>query len=102
MKKYRLLINGQNFLIESDGKPRKHGFYQNFFIEAANPKQAELIVTSRLWHDKELTKITLNKKKDPPRIKLCTFWELDILNYVGKLNTDRNFYLEKRWWQFWK
>ena len=102
MKKYRLLINGRNFLIEIDGKPQKQGFYQNFFIEATSPKQAELIVTSRLWHDKALKKITLNKEKNPPKIKLETFWELDVINYVGQHTSDRTFYIEKRWWQFWK
>lgn len=103
MKKYRLLINGQNFLIDKDGKPRKHGFYQNVFIESDNPKQAELMVISKTWHDKELMDMTLNKKKDPPRIRLDTFWELDEADYVGNhIKTGRTFYLEKKWWQFWR
>ena len=47
--------------------------------------------------------MTLNKKKDPPKILLDTFWEVDELDYVGNnIETTRTFYEEKRWWQFWK
>jgi len=103
MKKYRLLLHGSNFLIDKDGKPRKQGFYQNVFIEAANPRQAELMVISKVWHDQELKQMTLNKQKDPPKLELDTFWEMDEADYVGNhIETSRTFYLEKNWWEFWK
>lgn len=102
MKKYRLLLNGKNFLLKRDGKTQKYGFYQNMFIEADSPKQAERMAFTKIWHDKELTSITLNNKNDPPKVKLETFWELDVLYYAKQLETGRTYYLEKRWWQFWK
>lgn len=102
MKKYRLLMHGQNFLLNRDGKTARYGFYQNFFLEAASLKQAQLMVTSTIWHDKKLKEMTLNPKDDPPKISLDTYWEQDDFDYVGKqLTTDRTFHLEKRWWQFW-
>ena len=102
MKKYRVLLNGRNFLVNIDGNPKKHGFYQNVFIEAASPKQAELLAITRIWHDEELKEVILNTKDDPPKIHPDTFWELDVLDYAGHLKTGRTFYAEKMWWQFWK
>jgi hypothetical protein len=102
MKKYRLLMNGRNFLIDTNKKPRKHGFYQMIDIEADNPQKAGLLAKAMITHDKELIEITLNKKKDPPVVHLHTFWELDIADDVDEIDPSRTFYLEKRWWQFWK
>ena len=36
-------MNGQNFLVDvyMDGKVAKHGFFQNFFLEAESPEKAE-------------------------------------------------------------
>ena len=103
MKKYRLLVNGRNILLDLEGKPQKHGFYQNFFIEADNPKQAELLVSARIFRDKEFVEIMLNSEDDSPNIHIETFWELDSLEYVGAYITpDRTYYVEKKWWQIWK
>jgi hypothetical protein len=96
-------MHGQNFLLNRDGKVDRYGFYQNFFLEAKSLDQAKLLVISRIWHDEKLTEQTLNKPKDPPRINLETYWELDNFDYVGNhLATDRTFYKEKSWWRFWK
>ena len=102
-KKFRMLMHGRNFLIEIDGKPRKCEFFQNIYIESSSPKQAELLSTTRLLNDRELKALTLNKKGDPPRIKMVTYWEQDDFEYVGThLSPGRTFYEEKKWWQFWK
>ena len=53
--------------------------------------------------DKKLKEMTLNSENNPPKISLETYWELDNFDYTGKyLATDRTFYPEKKWWQFWK
>lgn len=103
LKKYRLLMHGRNYLIDCDGKPQKCEFYQNIFLESNSLKQAELLTTIKLIKNKELKSLTLNRKDDPPRVNLETYWELDSFSYVGNyLETDRTFYEEKKWWQFWK
>jgi hypothetical protein len=102
MKKYRLLMNGRNFLVNINGKPKKHGFYQNIVVEADSPKQAELLAITKIRHDEELKRATFNSKDDPPIIHLDTFWQLDILDDVGALEFGRTFYAEKKWWQFWR
>ena len=95
-------MNGRNFLISANGKPRKHGFYQNIIIEAETPQRAGLLARAKIIHNKELKEMTLNTKKDPPVVHLHTFWELDIVEDVDDLELGRTFYREKKWWQFWK
>ncbi|HOO47056.1 MAG TPA: hypothetical protein PLM29_12545 [Deltaproteobacteria bacterium] len=102
MKRYRLLMHGRNYLISTNGKPAKQGFFQNLIIEAESPQKACLLAKARITHDRELRGITLNTKKDPPVVELDTFWELDVLDDVGHIGPERTFYLEKRWWQFWR
>lgn len=96
-------MHGQNFLLNRDGKTDHYGFYQNIFIEAPTLQQAKLMVTSKIFHDRTLKEMTLNPETDPPKVSLDTYWEQDNFDYVGKhLATDRTFYLERKWWQFWK
>ena len=95
-------MNGRNFLIDTNGKPKKHGFYQMIDIETDSPQKAGLLAKAMITHDKELVEITLNDKKDSPVVYLHTFWELDIADDVDDLDPGRTFYREKKWWQFWK
>ena len=95
-------MNGRNYLIETNGKPKKNGFYQIIDIEADTPQRAGLLAKARITHDKELIEATLNPKKDPPVVHLHTFLELDIADDVEDADFDRIFYLEKKWWQFWR
>jgi hypothetical protein len=41
MKKFRVLLEGRNLLINSQEGLKKMGFYTTRFIEAGSPKQAE-------------------------------------------------------------
>jgi hypothetical protein len=102
MKKYRLLMNGSNYLMTVDGKIVRQGFFQNMVIEADSPKQAERQAISRIWHDAELQTQTRNLPKNAPKVTLHTFWELDVAYDDARIDMDRTFYLEKRWWEFWK
>ncbi len=102
MKKYRCLMHGSNLLIAINGKKQKYTFEQNLVVDANNPKQAEQLAVARLTLDKDLKKITLNKKKSPPVIQLHTIWELGALEDIHQIEDSRIFYPAKRWWCFWK
>lgn len=41
MKKYKVLVRGENFLFNVDGKPGKLGFYTTRFVEAKNEDDAK-------------------------------------------------------------
>ena len=102
MKKYRLLMNGSNYLMAVDDKTVRQGFFQNMIIKADGPRQAERQAVSRIWHDMELQRLTLNPPKNLPKVSLHTLWELGVAYDDSRIDMDRTFYLEKRWWEFWK
>ena len=64
-RKYRVLINGENFLFEVDGKLQKTGFYTTRFVEARNPEEAEEIAIALIKEDPKLSGIVLNEGSDP-------------------------------------
>ena len=102
MKKYHLLMNGQNFLVDMEGKLAKHGFFQNFFIEAESPEQAEQLAVQKIRGDEDLKAITRNGEADPPLIALEEMRELASSDGIETVQSGKVWFLEKKWWQFWK
>lgn len=102
MKKYRCLMHGSNFLFATNGKNRKHTFVQDVIVDANNPKQAEQLAIARVTLDKALKNITLNKRNDPPVIRMDTIWEVGAVEDISKMEAGRTFFPKKRWWCFWK
>ena len=68
MNIYRVLLNGENFLMTADGKAKKLGFYTTRFVEAANEAEAESVAVSILRQDERLRGTVLNTADDPPVI----------------------------------
>ncbi len=66
MNIYRVLVNGENFLMTVDGKPEKLGFYTTRFVEASNETEAETAAVSALRQDEQLQGTVLNIADDPP------------------------------------
>ncbi len=102
MSKYHLLMNGQNFLIDMDGKIAKHGFFQNFFLEAKSPEEAEDLAVQKIRENEDLKAITRNPKDDPPIIVLEEMSELESSDGVEAMESGKAWFQEKKWWQFWK
>lgn len=65
---YRVLVNGRNFLIESDGSLRKLGFFVTRYVSAADEQNAESDVIAALRSDVWLRDITKNDESDPPML----------------------------------
>ena len=103
MKKYCCLLNGENFLVrKDDGSEIKKGFYQKLIVQANDPDKAKLLATTRIWHDDQIKKMIHNPKEDPPKVRLVTIWELDLVNDPDEVDPERFFYTEYKWWQFMK
>ena len=102
MNKYHLLMNGQNFLVEMDGKVAKHGFFQHFFLEAETTRQAEDLAVQKIRENQDLKAVTQNPKDDPPVIVLETMSQLDSFAGVEARESGKLWFPEKKWWQFWK
>ena len=69
-RKYRVLINGQNFLLNIDGEIQKTGFYTTRFVEAQDAKQAETVAIELIKSDSKLADIVLNKRGDTPMLHI--------------------------------
>jgi hypothetical protein len=68
MSKYRVLIKGENFLLNSDGQLQKLGFYVTRVVDARNPDEAELAAVNLLREDSQLKGNVLNEGDDPPML----------------------------------
>jgi hypothetical protein len=66
MKKFRIFVRGENFLINLDGVNQKLGFYTTRFVEADDEEAAEYAVMDLLRSDPKLVKGVLNEESDPP------------------------------------
>jgi hypothetical protein len=77
MKKFKVLVTGNNYLIrEGEIPPRKFGFYTTAFVEAPNAEQAEAIAIELLRNDPKLRNACENDASDPPVIEVETIDEI--------------------------
>lgn len=94
MKKYKVLVRGDNFLFDVDGKPKKLGFYTTRFVEAPDEKRAEENAISILRNDSTLQDGTLNDKADTPMLFVEEITELDSFDDLNLPGAGFSFYPE--------
>lgn len=75
MKKYKILVEGENLTITSKGKLQKHGFFTTRFVEAINSTDAEKRILLLVQED--LQEIISNNPSDPPVITVDKIVEID-------------------------
>ena len=69
--KFRVLIQGENFLLSNDeAEPKKYGFYVTAHVEAASTQDAEALALSLLRDYKELRKRVGNSADDRPILRM--------------------------------
>lgn len=95
MKKYMVTLDGQNFEVEFDGKVQKLGFFTTRWIEAVDPKKAELKAVELVKTDESLVKAVRNKKDNPPMIYLSELSEIDSFDNVNVPGCGYSFYPDK-------
>ena len=77
LKKYRVMVEGANFLITFDNEATKHGFFTTRFVEADGPEAAETIAMDMLRL--ELADLVENDVADSPVMFLEDIEEVDSL-----------------------
>lgn len=75
MKKYRVMVEGVNFLIEMDSEVRKFGFFTTRFVEAGDKEEAEARALDMLRV--ELKRLVRNEKSDSPMMFVEEIEELE-------------------------
>lgn len=94
MKKFRVFIRGENFLINLDGVEQKLGFYTTRYVEAQDEEAAEYAVMDILRADPKLAKGVLNDKSDPPMMYAEEVDEIDSFEGCPLPGTGFAFYSE--------
>ena len=79
MKKYRVLINGENFLFDYEGRPTRMGFYTTRFVEAGGREEAEQVAVAALRREEQLRSCVLNPEDDPPMMYVEEIEEVESL-----------------------
>ena len=77
MKKYRVFVRGENFIVRGDEQNQKLGFYTTVFVEALDEQGAEFKAMQLLRTDPKLVNITLNSKSNPPMMYMEEIEELE-------------------------
>ena len=92
MKKYKVFVHGQNFLLNLDGKAEKVGFYTTRFVEANDDHEAEESAIATLRNDPTLRDGVLNEEFDSPMLYVEEIAELDSFDGLTLPGTGFSFY----------
>jgi hypothetical protein len=92
MKKYKVFVRGQNFLLNLDGKAEKVGFYTTRFVEAKDDQEAEENAISTVRNEPTLREGVLNEKSDAPMLFVEEIAELDSFDGLTLPGTGFSFY----------
>ncbi len=64
MKRYRVMVKGENFLVQMDGRGGKWGFFTTRIVTAKDPVEAESKAVESITF--ELQEWVLNDRSDSP------------------------------------
>jgi len=95
MNKYKVILEGKNFLMDANGAVQKHGFYATRYVEASTPDEAEQNAVRTIREDSLLSGSVMNESSDPPMIYLESLYELTSFDDVNAPGTGYTFYLEE-------
>ena len=95
MKRFKVKLHGENFLLNLEGDFKKFGFYATSFIKAENPQEAKKIAIILIHQNPNLRDTALNENTDRPRINIEEIEEVNFLkSFAQKSTTQFTFYLE--------
>jgi hypothetical protein len=93
MRGWKVLLNGQNYLFESEGRKRKMGFYTTRFVEAETAEIAKSVAIMAV-HELPKLRIVLNDPSDPPRVEAESVEPLDPSQPIERPTTGLVLYAE--------
>jgi hypothetical protein len=104
MPKYQVEIEGQNFLVDLEGKLARHGFFTYRFVESIDPPAAENAALQMIRETQHLRDLVRNASDDPPVMDVVQIVELETFEGIENQEPGFVWYEEnpKRWWQLWK
>ena len=82
MYKFRVFIEGRNFLIAGADGEAKHGFYTARYVEASDPQAAEEMAIEQLRARDSLREVVRNPVDDPPMLYATEIDEIEAFDDV--------------------
>ena len=93
MKKYKVTIEGVNFLIRIDDETTKHGFFTTRLVEAQNEGEAESKAIEMLRE--ELMTVVQNEKTDSPMMFVEEIKEMESFGKFKVPGAGFTWYLDR-------
>jgi hypothetical protein len=87
MNKYRILLNGRNFLLDLGDGLAPHGFFTTRFVEADASNEAELKAVASVRKREEIKALLRNSPDTPPMLFAEEIEEID--NFDGIENPEQ-------------
>jgi len=95
MKRYKIQLKGENFLLNFTGEPRKFGFRATKYLQAKSPEDAEKMAIIMIRQTSDLRDAVISEKSDRPKIILESLREINPLHFLfKKSSTLLTFYAE--------
>jgi hypothetical protein len=84
MKRFRVELRGENFLLNRDGEPRRFGFTLTRHLRAVDEAMAQKVATIMARQLPSLQHGLSNQSGDPPRILLQQIREVNPLLFAWR------------------
>ncbi len=94
MQKYRVIIQGHNFLTDVGGSLKPMGFLTEVFVEAGDEDEAEELSIDVLRHNSTLRETNLNGSEDRPTMSVKEIEHISSFEGCKLPHTDLAFYIE--------
>ena len=89
MKKFKVFLRGENFIMRSEGEVKRLGFYTTRFVEAEDQNAAEECALDLLRQHRPLRDGLLNDREDPPKLFAEEIEELASFSGIENLSPVR-------------
>jgi len=89
MKRFRIELRGENFLLNLDGEPRKFGFHLSRYLRAVDAAMAQKTAAIQVRQIPALKQGVCNNSEDPPRISLQQIREVNPLVFAFRHKSQR-------------
>jgi len=89
MKRYKIQLKGENFLLNFTGDPRKFSFQATKYLRARSPEDAEKMAIIMIRQTPELRDAVITEKSDRPKIILESLREINSLHFLLKKSSTR-------------
>ena len=87
MKRFKVKLHGENFLLNLDGELKKYGFFATKLVEAENPQEAEKNAIILIRQHPNSRDTVLNENADRSTIILEEIEEVNFLKSFAKKST---------------